>query len=133
MKKVVFITLSIASREILKSVATFSDVHPMGLKDTCQLISEKYIRSMMTSAESLADWRSSISGLWNTGVGLGLRQCISPSMYKQIRSVTYFEVILSHPAATPTSISPLEIESETDRMAMRPDEHSRLIVWTGVR
>lgn len=30
------------------------------------------------------------------------------------------------------SMSPLDIESDTDRMAMRPDEQSRLIVCTGV-
>lgn len=63
---------------------------------------------------------------------------MSPRQYREIKllhsmtEVTDLELILSHPTAIPTSISPLLIESDTLRIAMRPDEQSLLIACAGV-
>lgn len=85
---------------------------------------------MLTLAQSTEAAFCRIASLPKTGVGRGLCEDLATS--QSILTTTYWLLILSYPTATPTSKSPLAIESLTCLIAIRPDEHNRLIASAGV-
>jgi hypothetical protein len=90
---------------------------------TSKLPNEAYLNTIMclcVLADRLADFRRRA---W-ANVSLKSVPANSPAH-------TYFCDMLSTPTATPSSASPAWIECAMFRMAISPEEQSRLTVWMG--